>query len=96
MRRESRLIAKICRFVIWAHKSPLEEPPQPAEPSEAELRALLTRLETEHRNTDREITALLEMGVVDRLKIKRMKKIKLAMKDKIVFLRNQLTPDIIA
>ena len=64
--------------------------------SKDELRALLKRLKTEHRAIDMEIKALGETGVTDMLKIKRMKKIKLSMKDKISFIENQLTPDIIA
>jgi len=39
---------------------------------------------------------MIETGVMDMLKIKRMKKIKLTMKDKITFIENQITPDIIA
>ena len=66
------------------------------EPTEAELLALLTRLRKEHRAIDHEIDDLREMGVLDVLKVKRMKKIKLAMKDRISFIENQLTPDIIA
>ena len=68
----------------------------PEEPTEAELLRLLDRMRTEHRAIDQEIKALFETGVTDMLKIKRMKKVKLAMKDKIAFLENQLTPDIIA
>jgi len=64
--------------------------------SEEDLASLLKRLKTEHRAIDREIKAMLETGVMDMLKIKRMKKIKLAMKDKISFIENQITPDIIA
>lgn len=66
------------------------------EPTEAELLALLKRLRAEHRVIDEEINAMIETGVKDMLKIKRMKKIKLAMKDRIAFIENQLTPDIIA
>ena len=61
-----------------------------------EMRALLAELKNEHRRIDKEIEALEEMGVVDVLKIRRMKKIKLSIKDQIVFIENQLTPDIIA
>jgi len=68
----------------------------PEEVSQAELLKLLERLRIEHRMVDKEINAMLETGVTDMLKIKRMKKVKLAMKDKITFLENQLTPDIIA
>ena len=66
------------------------------EPSEAELVELLKKLRAEHRAIDNEIKAMFETGVTDMLKIKRMKKIKLAMKDRVAFLENQLTPDIIA
>ena len=62
----------------------------------AELLALLGRLKTEHRCLDEEITALREMGAVDMLKIGRMKKIKLRLKDEIIFIENNLMPDIIA
>ncbi|RKQ69623.1 hypothetical protein DES40_2426 [Litorimonas taeanensis] len=67
-----------------------------AEPSREELEALLEKLRLEHRRVDLEIDALIETGVSDVLKIRRMKKIKLSMKDQIVYLENQLTPDIIA
>lgn len=66
------------------------------EPSEAELEELLNSLRTEHRRIDVEIKALIETGVADMLKVRRMKKIKLSLKDQITFLENQLTPDIIA
>lgn len=68
----------------------------PEELSEEDMSNLLERLKTEHRAIDREIKAMIETGVMDMLKIKRMKKIKLAMKDKITFIENQITPDIIA
>jgi hypothetical protein len=61
-----------------------------------EMIALLERLKNEHRAIDREIAAMSETGVTDMLKMRRMKKIKLAMKDKITFIENQITPDIIA
>lgn len=64
--------------------------------SEEALLVLLKTLKNEHRAIDKEIKALAETGVMDMLKLKRMKKVKLAMKDKIAFIENQLTPDIIA
>jgi len=64
--------------------------------SDAEMRDMLGTLKKEHRNIDQEIKALEETGVIDVLKVRRMKKIKLAIKDRIAFLENQLTPDIIA
>lgn len=66
------------------------------EVDEAELLALLTSLKSEHRRIDNEIKALTETGVADMLKVRRMKKIKLSLKDQITFIVNQLTPDIIA
>lgn len=66
------------------------------EPSEAELEALLENLRLEHRRIDTEIKALIETGVADMLKVGRMKKIKLSLKDQMTFIENQLTPDIIA
>jgi len=68
----------------------------PSEPSDAELEVLLKGLRDEHRSIDTEIKALTETGVADMLKVRRMKKIKLSLKDQITFLENQLTPDIIA
>jgi hypothetical protein len=66
------------------------------EPGDAELEAMLKTLKEEHRRIDIEIKALIEMGAFDMLKIGRMKKIKLSLKDQIVYIENQLTPDIIA
>ncbi len=79
-------------------ETPTENPENPSvdEPSESELLTLLETLRAEHRAIDKEIKAMFETGVSDMLKIKRMKKVKLAMKDKIAFLENQITPDIIA
>lgn len=73
-----------------------DQAPEKAEPTEAELETLLTSLKLEHRRIDTEIKALLETGVFDMLKVGRMKKIKLSLKDQIVYIENQLTPDIIA
>ncbi len=61
-----------------------------------ELQTMLKRLRTEHRAIDNELKAISETGVTDMLKMRRMKKVKLAMKDRISFLENQITPDIIA
>ncbi len=79
-----------------------EQPPEnpemdmPEGLSKEDASKLLDRLKKEHRAIDREIKAMLETGVTDMLKIRRMKKVKLAMKDKISFIENQMTPDIIA
>ena len=79
--------------------TPADEPANDA-PSDDEIRERmaerLAELRAEHRRLDAEIDAARETGVVDMLKLGRMKKIKLSMRDQIVWLENQLTPDIIA
>lgn len=62
----------------------------------AELRSLLKQLKSDHRRIDNEVIALRENGTVDMLKIGRMKKIKLILKDKIALVEDKLLPDIIA
>ena len=61
-----------------------------------ELKTQLEILKKKHRELDVEITALRNIGSNDVLKTQRMKKQKLGLKDKIVYIENQLTPDIIA
>lgn len=53
-------------------------------------------LKTKHRQLDKDIQALMENNVVDQLKIRRLKKEKLVLKDRIAILEDMLTPDIIA
>ena len=63
---------------------------------EEQMKNQLQWLQQEHRRLDAEIKDLIETGAGDMLKIQRMKKIKLLMKDQITCLMTQLTPDIIA
>jgi hypothetical protein len=56
----------------------------------------LARLRQEHRDLDAAIDALLETGRADHLQLQRLKKRKLAFKDRIAVLEDQLLPDIIA
>lgn len=63
---------------------------------DTELRELLVRLKADHRDLDAEIIALEQAGSVDVLTIKRLKKRKLALKDQMIALEDQLFPDIIA
>jgi hypothetical protein len=65
-------------------------------PDERELREQLARLRAEHRDLDAEIVALEVASVADQLQIKRLKKQKLALKDRISTIEDQLFPDIIA
>lgn len=62
----------------------------------AELEAELGRLKQEHRDLDMAIDALEGIVAGDQLQIQRLKKRKLALKDQIIRLEDQLTPDIIA
>lgn len=77
-------------------ETPITDPAMTAEAEREQDIALLKNLKLEHRRIDQEIDALAETGVADMLKVKRMKKIKLSIKDQIAYLENQLTPDIIA
>ncbi len=60
------------------------------------LRARLLELSEEHRDLDAAIDALIDARIQDQLKIARLKKRKLALKDQIHQIEIQLTPDIIA
>ena len=61
-----------------------------------ELEATLARLQQEHRDLDAAIEALHNAPGADVLQIQRLKKRKLHLRDRISFVEDQLTPDIIA
>ncbi len=63
---------------------------------EQKLRDDLVSLQQRHRSLDEEIAELELSGAADQLTIKRLKKEKLALKDRIRTVEDQLTPDIIA
>lgn len=63
---------------------------------EVELRARLATLRTEHRALDDWIAALAASPMSDQLEIRRLKKRKLALRDEIARVEDQITPDIIA
>ena len=65
-------------------------------PDERELREQLARLRAEHRDLDDQIVAEEASSHADQLLIKRLKKRKLALKDQITGIEDQLLPDIIA
>ena len=56
----------------------------------------LKELEQEHRDLDGILIQLQEKQTVDFQQIQRLKKRKLILKDKIIFLKNKIEPDIIA
>lgn len=60
------------------------------------LRIKLQVLKREHRDLDDAIHALEDVGRIDQLRLRRLKKRKLLLKDKISQVEDQLTPDIIA
>jgi len=68
--------------------------------NEQELRKRLALLRSEHRDLDVAIAALTEAGdqrgFVDQLQMARLKKRKLALKDRIAAIEDVLLPDIIA
>lgn len=63
---------------------------------ESTIRAELVHLRQEHRDLDFAIAALVDSGRGDHLTIQRLKKKKLAIKDRIIRLEDRLVPDIIA
>jgi hypothetical protein len=110
LRREMhrRKPAKLAPPAASAHNSSLVGPHNEAardgaamdlelnEEETAEFEAELSRLKEEHRDLDGAIEALERMVAGDQLQIQRLKKRKLALKDRISYLEDQITPDIIA
>ncbi|ATN35431.1 hypothetical protein ACO34A_16635 [Rhizobium sp. ACO-34A] len=62
---------------------------------QADIRLALARLRQEHEDYDAAINAMIETGC-EALRIQRMKKKKLAIKDRMTKLEDQIIPDIIA
>ncbi len=60
------------------------------------LRVELEVFRRQHRDLDEAIEALQEKATGDQLTIRRLKKQKLLLKDKIAMIEDRLTPDIIA
>ena len=60
------------------------------------LRTKLEVLRREHRDLDQAIQALEETGRGDQLALRRLKKQKLMLKDRIALIEDRLLPDIIA
>ena len=61
-----------------------------------ELEAKLESLRLEHRDLDDAIDSLSSTSSFDQLRLNRLKKRKLALKDQIIHLESDLLPDIIA
>ena len=63
---------------------------------EREIRRDLAELRQQHRDLDAAIAALAESAGADAMGMQRLKKRKLALKDRIAVLEDRLLPDIIA
>ena len=66
------------------------------EQEQSELKAQLARLQQEHRDLDSAIEALQASPGKDIIQVQRLKKRKLHLRDRIAFIEDELTPDIIA
>ncbi len=64
--------------------------------TQEQIKSKLAELELEHRDLDDVIENSKKIVDFDQLKLTRLKKRKLSMKDQIASLRNQMVPDIIA
>ena len=71
-----------------------EGPPTP--PGEQALRRRLATLRVEHEDLDASVAALAAVQHPDQVRIARLKKRKLTLRDEIARLEDQLFPDIIA
>lgn len=69
---------------------------EPTGDGEATLRGRLGDLRQEHQDLDDAIDALAARPMADQLQIARLKRKKLALRDQITELEDQLMPDIIA
>ncbi|MDR6816972.1 hypothetical protein J2X76_002145 [Neorhizobium sp. 2083] len=66
-----------------------------ADQEQADIRLALAKLRQEHEDYDAAINAMIQVGC-DALRVQRMKKKKLSLKDKITQFEDQIVPDIIA
>ncbi len=62
----------------------------------AAMESELARLKEEHRDLDTAIEALERLVAGDQLQVQRLKKRKLVLRDRVSYLEDQLTPDLIA
>lgn len=65
-------------------------------PDVAALRVKLAYLQQQHRDLDIAIATLEDSGTGDQLRLRRLKKMKLQLKDQIAKVEDELIPDIIA
>jgi hypothetical protein len=77
---------------LWPH---IEQMVSMSEQEQAEIRLAYARTKQEHADYDAAINAMIAVGC-DTLQIQRMKKKKLALKDRLLRLEDRIIPDIIA
>jgi hypothetical protein len=65
-------------------------------PESSEIEQKLSELRAAHRALDERISQLIAQGFPDQLEVQRLKKQKLALKDRIARLESDRLPDIIA
>jgi hypothetical protein len=65
-------------------------------PESSEIEQRLAELRAAHRALDQRINQLIDQGFPDQLEVQRLKKQKLALKDRIARLESDRLPDIIA
>lgn len=83
--------------IVWSDNKPGQPMNMSKKMDEAEvLKVELEVLKREHRDLDEAIHALEERGTSDILTVRRLKKQKLLLKDKIARIEDRLLPDIIA
>lgn len=75
---------------------PPDGPGAASDPDEAVLRRRLATLKIEHQDLDASVAALAAQATVDQIRVARLKKRKLALRDEIARLEDALFPDIIA
>ncbi len=64
--------------------------------NDRDLTERLDAMKIEHRDLDEAIAALREAGIPDQMRLARLKKRKLRLRDEIATLESRLIPDIIA
>ena len=67
-----------------------------AETLQTALRRRIRELQTEHDDLDDAIARLSEQPMSDQLRLQRLKKRKLLLKDQVTHLERQLNPDVLA
>ena len=72
----------------------MNDDPTPA--NDDALRTLMFELRQQHEDLDAAVAALAAQPLPDQLRLARLKKQKLLLRDKIADLEDQMTPDIIA